>query len=111
MNRTGRYANVPTVVYFKPTTYDPSATSATVIAGMDFPNGLKASEVFFTPQALTAAPAGYTSKAWATATNELDITGTSSGFATFFVPNSRELFPLHIDILTTNYKLKQDYGY
>ena len=111
MTRTGRYANVPAVVYFKPTNYDPALYSTAVLNGMDFASGLKPAQVLFEPQALSAAPAGYTTRNWASSIVEGDITGTSSGFATYFIPNSRELYPLHTDILTTNYKLKQDYGY
>ena len=109
--RTGRYENVPTVIYTKGVNYDPAMYSNAIVNSLDFPNGMKASEVFFTPQTLTSAPTGYTSKAWATGTNELDITGTSAGFATYFTPNHSELYPIHVDVLTTNFRLKQDYGY
>lgn len=111
MTRTGRYANVPNTVYFKPSNYDPALSSATIMNSLDFPNGLKASQVFFEPQPLSTAPTGYTSRAWASSVVEADITGTSAGFATYFIPNSRELYPLHSDVLTSNYRLKQDYGY
>jgi len=111
MTREGRYANVPTVVYFKASNYDPALSSTTIVNSLDFPNGLKAAQVFFEPQALSTTPSGYTSRAWANSVAEGDITGTSSGFATYFIPNSRELFPLHTDVLSTNYRLKQDYGY
>jgi len=111
MTMTGRYANVPRVVYFKPATYTPSATSRAQVDALDFPNGLKASEVLYTPQTLTTAPTGYTARNWAASVIEADITGTSSGFATFFIPNSRELLPIPQDVITTNYRLTQDYGY
>jgi hypothetical protein len=111
MNSAGRYANVPKTVYYKASNYDPGVNSTTQVNSLDFANGLKPAAAFYTPQTLTSTPSGYTSRAWATSIVESDITGTSSGFATFFVPNSRELYPLHSDILTTNYRLTQDYGY
>lgn len=111
MNMTGRYANVPKVVYFKPSNYDPSLNSTVQVNNIDFAGGAKPAAVLFTPQTLTTAPSGYTARNWASSLVETDITGTSSGLAPFFVPNSRELYPLHSDILTTNYRLTQDYGY
>lgn len=111
MNTTGRYANVPKIVYFRAAAYDPSLNSSVQVNNLDLAGGAKPAAAFYMPQTLTSAPSGYTARNWASSIVESDITGTSSGFATFFVPNSRELYPLHTDVLTTNYRLTQDYGY
>lgn len=111
MNMTGRYANVPRVVYFKASNYDPALNCSVQVNSQDLAGGAKPAAAFFTPQTLTSAPSGYTARNWASSLVETDITGTSSGLATYFIPNARELYPLHSDILTTNYRLTQDYGY
>lgn len=110
MNGEGRYANLPLYVYTKAADYN-IVPSVQEVATLDLYGGT-ASKVFFEPGiGSTTAPSGYTLKNWRKAVNEDGITGTSSGFATYFKPNARELFPLNSDILNENYRLKQDYGY
>lgn len=110
MNGEGRYANLPLYVYTKPADYNIIA-SVQEVATLDVYGGAP-SKAFFEPGlGSDAAPTGYTTKNWRKAVTEESITGTSSGFATYFKLNSRELLPLHTDIIAENYRLKQDYGY
>lgn len=111
MEGTGRYANIPLYVFTKANAYDPSLNRAATMASIDFGTGKTAADILFVPNDSSAAPSGYTSKEWRKSVSEESITGTSSGLATYFIPNSRELFPLHTDIITENYNIKQDYGY
>lgn len=110
MNGEGRYVHIPLYVYTKPANYN-IVTSVQEVATLDVYGG-PPSKVFFEPGlGSSTAPAGYTTKNWRRSVNEDGITGGSSGFASYFQPNARELYPLHTDILNENYKLKQDYGY
>lgn len=111
MNGTGRYANVPAYIHVKANSYNPAASSAEDMETTDFSGGLSAAEALFKPNDESAAPSGYTTKNWKASVSQESISGQSSGLATFFIPNARELYPLHTDIVTENYKLKQDYGY
>lgn len=111
MEGEGRYANVPVYIHTKANSYDPTLSSSEIMESIDFATGIKASAALFTPNDNATAPSGYTTKNWRESISEESITGTSSGFATFFIQNARELFPLHTDILAENYNLKQDYGY
>jgi starch-binding outer membrane protein, SusD/RagB family len=111
MEGTGRYANVPLYIFTKANAYDPSLYRTATMASIDFGTDKTAAEVLFTPNDSNTPPSGYTVKDWRNAVSEESITGTSSGLATYFKPNARELFPLHTDITTENYNLKQDYGY
>jgi hypothetical protein len=59
----------------------------------------------------TSAPSGYTVKNWRKAVTEDNITGTSTGFATFFEPNKKEVLPFPSTALLRNTQLKQNFGY
>jgi starch-binding outer membrane protein, SusD/RagB family len=110
MNGEGRYANLPLYVYTKAADYNIIA-SVQEVATLDVYGGTP-SKVFFEPGlGSTSAPSGYTVKNWRRSVTEDGITGLQSGFASYFKPNSRELFPLNSDIINENFKLKQDYGY
>lgn len=111
MNGTGRYANVPMYIWTKANTYDPSINRTANMDAVDFAGGKAAAETLFTPNDSNTAPSGYTTKDWRKSVSQESINGTSSGLATYFIKNARELFPLHTDIITENYNLKQDYGY
>jgi hypothetical protein len=111
MEGQGRYANVPMYIHTKANSYDPNLPSSETMESVDFATGISLSKALFTPNDSATAPSGYTTKNWRESISEESITGTSSGFATFFIQNARELFPLHTDILAENYNLKQDYGY
>lgn len=111
MNGTGRYANIPAYIHVKANSYDPAASSVEDMETIDFSGGISAAEALFKPNDESAAPSGYTTKNWRSSVSTESISGQSSGLATFFIPNARELYPLHTDIITENYKLKQDYGY
>jgi hypothetical protein len=111
MDGTGRYTNIPLYIFTKANAYDPSLDRTATMAAIDFGTGKTAADILFAPNDSNTAPSGYTTKDWRKSVSEESITGTSSGLATYFTPNSRELFPLHTDIITENYNIKQDYGY
>lgn len=108
---TGRYANVPAAIYYKPT----PLLGRTVSAQEEMLNfdlfGGNVNKVMYSPATVTAAPASYTAVNWRTSITEEHITGVDRGFASHYVPNKSELFPIYSGILSTNYRLTQDYGY
>lgn len=108
---TGRYAHVPKYIHVKANSYNPDLTTAATIQSLDFPGGGSVSEVMFTPNESSTAPSGYTTKNWSASISQDNIDGPSTGIGYYFIPNARELFPIHTDILNENYKLKQDYSY
>ncbi|WP_291913916.1 RagB/SusD family nutrient uptake outer membrane protein [Chitinophaga sp. CB10] len=112
MNGTGRYANVPAYIYTKAAEYK-VRTSAEEMATMDLYGGAP-SKVFFEPGLGTSsAPSGsgYTSKAWRASVTEDYITGDRKGYVRYFEPNKKELFPIPLDAMNSNYKLEQNFGY
>jgi len=110
MNGEGPYVNVPKYVYVKPAVYNVIAsqdefTSLTTYGGSP-------TAVLFQPGLGTSsAPSGYITKNWRASLNEGYITGESSGFATFFEPNKKEVFPFHKDVLLQNTNTVQNFGY
>lgn len=110
---TGAYANVPEVVYTKESDYNLSPSSDEV-ASMDLFGGT-ANVVLYQP-APSTPPAGYTSssniKNWRKSlTTENQLTSTSTGFAFYFEPNKKELFPYPNTVLNQNTNMKQNFGY
>ncbi len=110
----GNYANVPTLVYAKESDYKQVASVAEV-AGMDLYKGSPA-VILFSPVVSTPDKTlSYTSKKWRTAITDSPtdgwVTGTLAGFATYFEPNKKELFPYPKSALTENPKIVQNYGY
>ncbi|MFM6975544.1 MAG: RagB/SusD family nutrient uptake outer membrane protein [Sphingobacteriaceae bacterium] len=112
MNGVGAYANVPMYVYAKESAYNKTATTSSEVASLDLSGGVP-SVVLFTPgSGSSTAPSGYTTKNWRAAITETNaITGPSSGFATYFEPNKKELFPYPKAVLNENPKMIQNYGY
>ncbi|OQP61456.1 carbohydrate-binding protein SusD [Niastella vici] len=110
MNGEGDYANIPKYVYIKPAVYNVIAsgdefTSLTTYGGSP-------TAVLFQPGLGTStAPSGYITKSWRASLNEEYITGNSTGFATYFEPNKKEVFPFHKDILLQNTNTVQNWGY
>ncbi|WP_205500014.1 RagB/SusD family nutrient uptake outer membrane protein [Rufibacter psychrotolerans] len=132
MNRTGRYANVPQYVFFKPNallgraaTANEEALSFNLLAGLA-PDGTpingNVNEVMYQPAPTTTAPDGYTRVNWAAAITEAHYNplyvdpgnGTSGAMRAFgsqFKENKSELFPIPTNALNANFRLTQDYGY
>ncbi|RXK83985.1 RagB/SusD family nutrient uptake outer membrane protein [Filimonas effusa] len=106
----GRYVNVPAIIYVKANSYNPENNVVAEENTLSLYGGVP-SKVFF-EQGLGGGttPAGYTAKAWRNSINLEFISGDNSGFARYFEPNKRELFPLPSDIINENNKLKNDCG-
>jgi hypothetical protein len=114
MNGEGAYASLPLYVYAKPATYSLTNSSAEFNT-LDVSGGAGSAPpntVLFQPGSGSAtAPSGYTVKQWRKVLTEDNIAGTSSGFATFFEPNKKEVFPFPAAALLRNTQLKQNFGY
>ena len=110
MNGEGVYGNVPKYVYSKAAPYNVVASDVEFNT-LDTYGGSPSVTLFQPGLGVTGAPTGYTTKNWRASINEEYITGISSGFATFFESNKREVFPFHNDILLYNTKIVQNYGY
>ncbi|MCJ8167023.1 RagB/SusD family nutrient uptake outer membrane protein [Pontibacter sp. E15-1] len=104
MNREGRYANVPTYVYHKPTPLVDTTVPAEVADFELF--GGSVANAMYTPAPVTS-PAEYTRVNWAASVDQSYI----ESFAVAFEPNKSELFPIYSGVLNQNYRLTQDYGY
>ena len=109
MNRVGRYANLPEVVYSKPAAYN-LASSTEEVKTLDVNNGASIYAALFSPAPGTA-PSGYVSKNWTKSVNEDYLTGVLKGYAIGFEINRSELFPIPTNVITTNYKMTQNHGY
>jgi hypothetical protein len=111
MNGEGVYVNVPKYVYSKPAVYNVIA-SQQEFATLDTYGG-SPTATLFQPGLGTSAPppGGYSTKNWRASLNEEYITGKSSGFATYFESNKKEVFPFHQTILQQNTNTVQNYGY
>ncbi|MFT4095461.1 MAG: RagB/SusD family nutrient uptake outer membrane protein [Niabella sp.] len=106
---TGRYANIPSTIYFIANTYAPFNPSVDEMNDLVLYGGTPA-YVFYNPS-VSSIPSGYTSKAWRSSISTEYITGTSTGFATYFTANHSEVFPTPADVISQNYRLIQEYGY
>jgi len=109
MNGEGTYANLPANIYAKGSTYN-RTTSAAEVESLDLYGGT-ASAIFYQPSTTTTTPSGYTAKTWRSAVNDAYINGASSGFATYFEANKKELFPYPKSALNENYNMVQNFGY
>ncbi|QEC45055.1 RagB/SusD family nutrient uptake outer membrane protein [Pseudobacter ginsenosidimutans] len=111
MNGEGVYANIPKYVYVKPAEYK-VINSVDEVELLDLYGG-HASAVLFQPGMGTSTPpaGGWVTKNWRASLNEEYITGNSSGFATYFEANKKEVFPFHQTILQQNTNIVQNYGY
>lgn len=113
MKGEGAYVDVPLSVYAKGATYSQIASVAEV-EGLDTYGG-KPSVTLFSPERVPEKILGYTQKKWRNSITDDastgSITGTLSGFATYFEPNKKELFPYPKSVLTENTKMVQNYGY
>lgn len=114
INGAGNYANVPTVVYAKESDYNQVA-SVTEVASLDLYKGIPSVILFTSAVTAPDKALSYTTKKWRTAITDSPtdgwVTGTLSGFATYFEPNKKELFPYPKSALTENPQIIQNYGY
>lgn len=114
MNGTGAYANVPEYIFYKKVAYDKSKTAQQNITDIDFytATGVAKADIFYTPNQSVATPSGYTKVNWRLAMTQPYISGDPiKSYAYYFQPNKRELLPLALDVVNSNYNLTQDYGY
>ncbi len=108
---TGPYVNVPNYVYAKEATYN-NTNSVAEVATLDLYGGAPNTVLFSPGLNSTTAPAGYTTKNWRKQLSlDNSVTGTSTGFATYFEPNKKELFPYPKTALNSNPSMVQNYGY
>lgn len=110
MNGEGPYVNVPKYVYSKPAVYN-VVESSKEFATLDTYGGSPTATLFQPGLGTSSAPAGYITKNWRASINEEYITGKSSGFATYFESNKKEVFPFHQTILQLNTNMVQNFGY
>lgn len=118
MNGVGAYANVPEYIFYrKPASnvinYVPSKTAQQNVLDMDlYVNGIAKADVFYNPNQSVATPSGYTKINWRLAMTQPYISGDPiKSYAHYFQPNKRELLPIALDVVNSNYNLTQDYGY
>ncbi|MEJ5104013.1 RagB/SusD family nutrient uptake outer membrane protein [Chryseobacterium sp. MYb328] len=118
MNGTGAYANVPEYIFYKKpastvVNYVPTKTAQQNVLDMDlYVNGINKADVFYNPNQSVATPSGYTKINWRLAMTQPYINGDPvKSYAYYFQPNKKELLPIALDVISSNYNLTQDYGY
>lgn len=118
MNGTGAYANVPEYIFYKKpastvVNYVPAKTAQQNVLDMDiYVNGINKADVFYNPNQSVATPSGYTKINWRLAMTQPYINGDPvKSYAYYFQPNKKELLPIALDVINSNYNLTQDYGY
>jgi starch-binding outer membrane protein, SusD/RagB family len=112
MTGSGRYSNVPLVVYSKPNTYN-LLSSTEEVKTLDLHNGVSSVSIYsalFSPS-LGSVPSGYVSKAWRSAVNEAYLTSEAKGYAYWFKANGKEVFPIPTSVINTNYNMVQNAAY
>jgi hypothetical protein len=111
MNGEGPYASIPKYVYIKPAVYN-LVNSQQEFQTLTVYGGTDVNAVLFQPGlGSSSAPSGYITKNWRASLNEEYITGNSTGFATYFESNKKEVFPFHQTILLQNTNTEQNFGY
>jgi len=108
LNGEGPYATIPNNVYVKPAPYNVINSTEEFNTLITY-GGAPSATLFQTGSSTT--PSGYTSIAWRSSLNEEYITGNSTGFATYFEPNKKEVFPFHQNTLLQNTNIEQNFGY
>ncbi|WP_192820324.1 RagB/SusD family nutrient uptake outer membrane protein [Rufibacter sp. LB8] len=126
MGRTGRYANVPQYVYFRPNVLLGRGATAQQealdfalldeISGTGEPIIGNVNKVMYEPSPTTADVTGFTRVNWAQVITEAHydpsaVNGALRAFASQYVPNKSEVFPIPTAALNSNFRLKQDYGH
>lgn len=111
---TGKYANVPSEVYYKETPFSNQTTASQEYQNINlYGDGTtNPNEVLFKPTpSAPAANLGYTKISWRKVITADDISSDTKGFAKFFEPNKKELFPYPFDALAENPNMNQNFGY
>lgn len=110
MTGTGRYANVPAVVYSKPNTYN-LLSSTEEVKTLDVNSGASIYSALFS-SAPGSAPSGYVSKNWRTAVSEDYITSKLKGYVYYYFDRKgKEVFPIPTSVMNTNYNMIQNAAY
>jgi len=110
MNGQAPYANVPLYVYNKAAVYNVT-NSQQEVSTVDNYGGAPSASLFQPGLGTSSAPTGYTAYKWRIDLSEAAITGTSTGFATFFVSNKSEVLPFSSTLLNQNTQTVQNFGY
>ncbi len=119
MNGTGAYANVPEYIFYKKpastvANYVPTKTAQQNVLDIDFytTGSVAKADIFYSPNQSVATPTGYTKVNWRLAMTQPYISGDPvKSYAYYFQPNKKELLPIALDVINSNYNLTQDYGY
>jgi carbonic anhydrase len=114
MNGTGAYANVPEYIFYKKVAYTPTKTAQQNVTDIDFYTaaGVAKADIFYSPNQSVATPSGYTKVNWRLAMTQPYISGDPvKSYAYYFQANRKELLPIALDVINSNYNLTQDYGY
>jgi len=119
MNGVGAYANVPEYIFYKKpasniVNYSPLKTAQQNVLDIDFytNTGVDKADIFYSPNQSVATPAGYTKVNWRLAMTQPYISGDPiKSYAYYFQANRKELLPIALDVINSNYNLTQDYGY
>lgn len=110
MNGTAPYNNMPLYVYNRAAAYAVT-NSQQELSTVDNYGGAPNATLFQPGLGSSTAPTGYTAYKWRADISEAGITGTSTGFATFFLSNKSEVFPFSTTLLLQNTQIVQNYGY
>lgn len=114
MNGTGAYTNIPLYVYGKEANYN-LTNSVAEVATLDTYGGAPSLTLFSAGLGLSTAPSGYAVKNWRRSVTDDpvsgNITGTSTGFATYFEANKKELYPYPKTALLEDQNMVQNFGY
>lgn len=109
MEGEGRYANLPARISYKPGEFNPETPSRILTASIELHGG-QLTEVIFSPEPETSAGNDFVRINWRQDINADYIYSERQGYAIFFEPNRKELYPLHDQVLQLNYNLTQDFG-
>ncbi len=107
MNGEGEYQNAPEFIYYIPKAFKNAPSAQEEMANINFV-GKTINQVFHSPGEV---PAGSVTRVrWRNAVEENLISSSTRGYCYYFQENKSELFPIHIENLSQNYNLTQDYG-
>jgi hypothetical protein len=110
---SGRYANVPMVIYAKTNAFlnapVPQEISSLTLATDAVGGTGSVAQVYFTNPGLTVAPTGYTAYNWRKAIKVATyLNDANQGYAYYFKSNLSELLPFPNTAINTNFNLAQN---
>jgi carbonic anhydrase len=94
--------------------YNKDRTAQQNVSDIDFytATGVAKADIFYSPNQSVATPSGYTKVNWRLAMTQPYISGDPmKSYAYYFQANRKELLPIALDVINSNYNLTQDYGY